>query len=78
MAGVKKQAEMSLVVSVFEQLRHTNINLRYFIISCFYQNDAGRGFFAALKHQRSRLPRIGTQKGYALYGHGTPRFRDTF
>lgn len=78
MEGMKKQAEMSLVVSVFEQLRHTNINLRYFFVPDFYQNDAGWGFFIDLKHQRSLLPRIGTQKRYALCGNGTPRFRDVF
>ena len=34
---------MSLFISVFEQLWHTNINLRYFFIFNFYQNYTGGG-----------------------------------
>ena len=58
----------SLFISVFGQLWHTNINLRYFFIFNFYQNYTGGGFFVDLKHQRSLLLWVRTQNGYSFCG----------
>ena len=62
---------MSLFIFVFEQLWHTNINLRYFFIFNFYQNYTGGGFFVDLKHQRSLLLWVRTQNGYSFCDNET-------
>lgn len=70
--------QMNLFVYVFEQLRYTNINLRYFFAFDFYQYYAGRGFFVALKHQCRILPRIWIQNIYSLRNNETACFRYAF